>query len=148
VNQNKTFDMTTLDCDRLSTRERRLVVGAVAIIWILFALAIAIIPWREQLSWETLSRPLEDPRQWKVETTDLHTLHHTERPATAYDMIEQRYGWLVGALLMAVWVTASVIMLRQGLRRKRTVLTRWALYAMGDEPAVTGTPHPGQAPGA
>jgi hypothetical protein len=124
--------MTTLDCDRLSARERRLVVGAVAIIWILVALAVAIFPWREKLSWDTLSRPLEDPRQWTVETTDLHTLRHTERPATAYDMIERRYGWLVGALLMAAWVTASAIMLRQGLQGKRTVLTRWALYAMGD----------------
>jgi hypothetical protein len=125
--------MTTQDCDRLSRRERRFVVGAVAIIWILFALAIAIIPWREQLSWDTLSRPLEDPREWVVETTDLHTLHHTERPATASDLIKERYGWLVGPLLMAVCATASVIMLRQGLQGKRTVLTRWALHAMSDE---------------
>jgi hypothetical protein len=125
--------MGTLDCDRLSTRERRLVVGAVAIIWILLALGIAtIVPWRD-LSWDALSRPLEDPREWKVVITDLHTLRHSERTATAYDMIEERYGWLVIALLMAAWMVGSMIMLRQGLQGKRTALTRWALYAMGYE---------------
>jgi hypothetical protein len=123
-----------MDYEPLSSRERWVVLKAVAVLWGLITVGVAMCVlggMADKLNWAELRRPLEDPSGWTVKTTH-NDGRVTERQATDYDMAERQYAPFVVAGLGVAWTTGSLLILSQGLRRRRTALTRWALRQMGE----------------